>query len=194
MIDNGGGAADGMVAARVLRAARTLRDTPVAPSDAWRREVLEVIERGTSGAPASTSAATPARPWWSMHPVLAVAAGLFCMLIGAAAALGVRPAADSGGAAASAADGAPVNVRFTFTAPAATNVVLVGDFNGWSASTHQLRRAADGRTWEVQVPLMPGRYAYSFVVDGAFVLDPAAPRAADDDFGSPNSIVMVRGT
>jgi hypothetical protein len=32
---------------------------------------------------------------------------------------------------------------------------------------------------------------YAFVVDGDVTADPAAPRAADDDFGSTNSVVLV---
>jgi hypothetical protein len=32
---------------------------------------------------------------------------------------------------------------------------------------------------------------YAFVVDGDVTADPDAPRAADDDFGSPNSVVLV---
>jgi hypothetical protein len=54
-----------------------------------------------------------------------------------------------------------------------------------------MRAAGDGRTWEVQLPLAPGRHVYAFVVDGEVVADPAAPRAADEDFGVPNSVVLV---
>ncbi len=44
------------------------------------------------------------------------------------------------------------------------------------------------------MPLAPGRYQYAFVVDGRrFVADPAAPRAVDDDFGQPSSVVTVGG-
>ena len=57
-----------------------------------------------------------------------------------------------------------------------------------------MRRSGDGRTWEIEVPLAPGRYAYSFVVDGRLERDPRAPQAVGDDFGSPSSVVMVRGS
>ncbi|MGH7679469.1 MAG: isoamylase early set domain-containing protein, partial [Gemmatimonadaceae bacterium] len=86
------------------------------------------------------------------------------------------------------------NVRFTLVAPTASHVSIVGDFNGWNPSSLPLRRSADGRTWEVEVPLPPGRYAYSFVVDGALARDPSAPQALDADLGTTNSVVMVRGS
>jgi hypothetical protein len=54
-----------------------------------------------------------------------------------------------------------------------------------------MRRATDGRAWLLDVPLVPGRHVYSFVVDGDLTADPAAPRAGDDDFGVPSSVVLV---
>jgi len=84
-------------------------------------------------------------------------------------------------------------VRFVFVAPYASNVALVGDFNGWNPSKMPMRRSADGRAWLIDVPLAPGRHVYSFVVDGDLAADPAAPRAGDDDFGVPSSVVLVSG-
>jgi 1,4-alpha-glucan branching enzyme len=81
-------------------------------------------------------------------------------------------------------------VRFEFSAPSARNVSIVGDFNRWQPDA--LRRSASGR-WEIEIPLTPGRYAYSFVVDGHLAPDPLAPRATSEDFGSPSSIRLVRG-
>jgi hypothetical protein len=44
------------------------------------------------------------------------------------------------------------------------------------------------------VPLRPGRYHYSFVVDGRrWARDPAAPRALGEHFDRPTSAVTVRG-
>ena len=54
-----------------------------------------------------------------------------------------------------------------------------------------LHRLNDG-TWIIDVPLVAGRYAYAFVVDGRIEVDPTAPRAGGD-FGE-NSILMVRGS
>ncbi|HVZ48452.1 MAG TPA: isoamylase early set domain-containing protein, partial [Gemmatimonadaceae bacterium] len=85
-------------------------------------------------------------------------------------------------------------VRFTLVAPRAARVAVVGDFNHWDPARTPMRRAADGSRWEITVPLAPGRYDYSFVVDGVLATDPSAPRAPDADFGAPNSIVFVRGS
>lgn len=82
-------------------------------------------------------------------------------------------------------------VSFVLTAPHAARVSLVGDFNDWNPSATPLHRAA-GNVWWVVVPLAPGRYHYSFVVDGTrWVTDPVAPRAADDDYGQQNSVVTI---
>jgi 1,4-alpha-glucan branching enzyme len=133
-----------------------------------------------------------------MRPLNAIAAGLICAMVGAAAAATLMRYSGSGSpdvaspvATQTAAGRTPV--RFTLQAPDAGKVFLVGDFNGWNPAAIPLRRSADG-TWEVEVPLPPGRYAYSFMVDGALATDPSAPQARDDDFGSVNSVVMVKGS
>ena len=83
-------------------------------------------------------------------------------------------------------------IQFVFVAPSASSVSLVGDFNGWDAARTQLRPAESGGMWSVSLPLPPGRHRYAFIVDGKqWVPDPAAPRAVEDDFGSPNSVVTV---
>jgi len=83
-------------------------------------------------------------------------------------------------------------VKFLIVAPQATTVSLVGDFNGWdAAATPMSTRGPDG-LWTVFIPLQPGYHTYSFVVDGHFVTDPAAPIAPDDGFGHRNSVVFVR--
>jgi hypothetical protein len=83
-------------------------------------------------------------------------------------------------------------VTFVLVAPDARNVSVAGDFNDWAANRLQLQRGSDG-VWTATVPLAPGRYSYSFVVDGdRWVADPAMP-AAPDDFGTPSSILTVGG-
>jgi 1,4-alpha-glucan branching enzyme len=76
-------------------------------------------------------------------------------------------------------------------APGASRVSLVGDFNQWDASATPMRQLGDGRLWLVDVPLAPGRHVYAFVVDGDVTPDPAAPRAGEEDFGVPSSVVLV---
>jgi hypothetical protein len=84
------------------------------------------------------------------------------------------------------------DVPFVLYAPDAHSVALVGDFNGWDRTATPLRPAGSAGAWVVSVPLPPGRYRYAFLIDGArWLPDPAAPRAPDDDFGTPNSVLMV---
>jgi len=86
---------------------------------------------------------------------------------------------------------APRAVKFVLIAPQATNVSLVGDFNGWDSGATPMQTAAGA--WTVFVPLQPGLHTYSFVVDGShFVSDPSAPIAPDDGFGHRSSVVVVR--
>lgn len=169
-----------MVPAPLLDAVRVLREE-VEPNDLWRQRVLRQVSPRKPDA-------EPRR--WSLRPWVAVAAGVACMAAGATiTGVMMRESRQSPAAAAPAAA-----VRFTLVAPGATTVSIVGDFNGWSEGALPLRRSADGRTWEIEVPLSPGRYAYAFVVDGRLARDPSAPRAGGDDFGTPNSVVMVRGS
>jgi len=80
-------------------------------------------------------------------------------------------------------------VTFALAAPAAGRVALIGDFNDWNPEANPLRR--DDGEWSVTLKLKPGRYRYSFVVDGSsWRADPRTP-AADDDFGAPTSVITV---
>jgi len=84
-------------------------------------------------------------------------------------------------------------VRFQLSAPNASHVALVGSFNEWNPVATPLTRDPATGTWVVSLRLPPGRHVYAFVVDGDVTADPAAPRAADNDFGSANSVVLVSG-
>jgi hypothetical protein len=84
-------------------------------------------------------------------------------------------------------------VPFVLTAANAVRISIVGDFNDWDPAATPLQRV-DGQGWWVVVNLRPGRYRYSFVVDGTrWIADPSAPRAADNDFGTENSVVTIPG-
>lgn len=82
-------------------------------------------------------------------------------------------------------------VEFALRIAADSAVTLVGDFNDWDPRATPLRPASDG-LWTVTLPLRPGRYRYTFIVDGTrWRRDPAAPRALEDDFGTPTSVITV---
>jgi len=86
-----------------------------------------------------------------------------------------------------------IPVQFTLRDVHATQVVLLGDFNDWSASATPLERGAVDGTWSVTLPVTPGRHVYAFLVDGrTWMTDPRAQRAQDLDFGRENSVLIVQ--
>jgi hypothetical protein len=166
-----------------------LRELPPVRAQ-WRAAVLSEVARSR----------TPERrvnlsvPW-------AIAAALLCAVVGGGAAVVATRARSSalpiGVTASSPAPATPaatLPVRFSVVAPHAARVAIVGDFNHWNPTTLPMRRSADGQTWEVEVKLPAGRYSYAFLIDGTIAPDPAAPRGSADDFGKPNSVLMVRGS
>lgn len=128
---------------------------------------------------------------------LALAAALVVMISGTAVVASWRRSGAEQGAGASAAGTAAVasgvsQVQFVLVMPSARSVALVGDFNDWNPTGLELQRAPSDGVWSITLPLAPGRYRYCFVIDGArWQADPNAPRAVEDDFGRPNSILTV---
>lgn len=86
-----------------------------------------------------------------------------------------------------------VPVQFTLRNVRASQVALVGDFNGWSQTATMLEPGAESGTWSVTLPLSAGRHVYAFVVDGqTWMADPRAQKARDLDFGRENSVLIVQ--
>jgi len=84
-----------------------------------------------------------------------------------------------------------VNVSFALLEPAAKQVSLAGDFNGWASDAGPLKRQ-DGGRWVTTLALAPGRYQYKFVVDGKWIPDPLAHEQVSNQHGTLNSVVEVR--
>jgi len=185
------------------------RDVPV--RSAWRARLLDDVERTRrpsvgddfddrfDDAPGMVTR----RRRIVLSPVTGLAAAALFAALGAGVMYEVigarsiaRNASRDGGssrdvALATASTSAGETVRFELAAPRASRVMLVGSFNEWNpAATPLVRDAASGK-WVVSLRLSPGRHVYAFVVDGDVTADPSAPRAADDDFGSANSVVLV---
>jgi len=194
------GSAEDPLIARV--AAELRRPVPLRPD--FDARVMAAVRRA--------SPSLPVRAWtWLREPrvvavspirALAMAAGVAgLVMVGAVSrqpsAVRRQPSAVSGGAAATSVQVVAAGMRplmtFVLLAPEARSVALAGDFNDWDSARMPMRQEASG-LWTLDVPLTPGRYRYVFVVDGRrFVADPAAPRAAGDDFGTPTSVVTVGG-
>ncbi|MGE5231330.1 MAG: hypothetical protein ACM3NS_06275 [Deltaproteobacteria bacterium] len=82
-------------------------------------------------------------------------------------------------------------VLLRLVAPASSTVTVVGDFNDWNPSATPLRPGGAGE-WTVRLRLPPGRYRYTFLVDGReWQRDPTEPPAKDDDYGAPMSVITV---
>ena len=130
----------------------------------------------------------------TLHPFAAVAAAIALVAVGALLTheFESRARRESTSSAAAARPPATQPVRFVFVDGSASRVALVGDFNGWDADLTPMRRDPPGGTWTVNVPLSPGWHSYAFVVNGTrWVIDPQAPLAPAEDFGTPRSVVVV---
>jgi hypothetical protein len=183
----------------IARIADELR-APVALDPAFDARVMAQVRGAAPGA------WRRALRWWTeprplrVSPLagLASAAGLAALLV--LGAVWLRPGSPSPMAghvaaipAIPAEPGTEV-VQFVLVAPRASTVAVVGDFNDWDPTRTPLQAEAAGGVWTVNVPLRSGEHQYAFVVDGKeWRPDPAAPRAVTDDFGSPNSVIVVGG-
>jgi len=142
-----------------------------------------------------------ARAWW-LRPRLVRISPLGGLLgVGAAAALfvvsiGQRPLARFTAAPSlmppSQASPTSRAIQFVLAAPGASQVNLVGDFNGWDSAAIPLQPVGAAGVWSVVVLLSPGRHEYAFVINGReWRPDPTAPRALANEYGPPNSVITV---
>ncbi len=81
-----------------------------------------------------------------------------------------------------------VTLRFR-AASSASEVAVLGSFNAWVPAG--LDRQPDG-SWQRDLRLSPGRYAYKLLVDGHLRPDPASHDFEPDGFGGRNSLLIVR--
>ena len=84
-------------------------------------------------------------------------------------------------------------IQFVVNVENANSVTLVGDFNAWDTDAVRLERVPGQSLWTTTQSLRPGRHVYAFVVDGTkWIRDPRAPEAVDEDFGRPQSVIVVQ--
>jgi 1,4-alpha-glucan branching enzyme len=79
---------------------------------------------------------------------------------------------------------------FSFRAPEAVSVQLVGDFTHWQEKPISLKKEAGG-LWRASVPLTPGEHHYRFLVDGEWRDDPECPVRVPNPFGGHNMMRKV---
>ena len=83
------------------------------------------------------------------------------------------------------------SVSFVLEETPGRRVALAGTFNEWKPERFLTDRSGDG-VYRARLMLAPGEYQYKFVVDGEWRLDPANPNFVPNDFGSLNSILVVK--
>jgi 1,4-alpha-glucan branching enzyme len=96
-------------------------------------------------------------------------------------------------AATSSPDEMAIPIQFVLNVDNAQSVSLVGEFNGWDATAEPLERVNNSSLWTTTRSLKPGRHVYAYVVNGTrWIRDPRAPEAQDEDFGRPQSVIVVQ--
>jgi len=84
-------------------------------------------------------------------------------------------------------------VRFTLLAPGATQVFLVGSFNGWANKATPMKIVEGSSLWSVDVPLAEGEHTFMYLIDGVrWMTPPQAEEFVTDGFGQTNGVVIVR--
>lgn len=79
---------------------------------------------------------------------------------------------------------------FSFSAPTAMSVQLVGDFTHWQGRPINMQKAPDG-TWHATIDLPPGTHHYRFLVDGQWRDDPECTVRVPNPYGGENSVRQV---
>ncbi len=79
---------------------------------------------------------------------------------------------------------------FSFKAPDALSVLLVGDFTEWQRKAVPLQKQPGG-LWKATVSLPVGTYHYRFLVDGQWRDDPECTLRVPNPYGSENAVVVV---
>ena len=82
------------------------------------------------------------------------------------------------------------SITFSYSAPDANDILLVGDFNNWDMSSNPLNKNDSGE-WETSIKLNPGTYAYRFIVDGEWHNDPKALEKIPNEFGTQNDKIVI---
>jgi len=83
-----------------------------------------------------------------------------------------------------------IKETFSFTAPDALSVMLVGDFTHWQERPISLKKQKGG-IWKTTVSLEPGTYHYRFLVDGQWRDDPECTLRVENPYGEKNSVRSV---
>ena len=79
---------------------------------------------------------------------------------------------------------------FSFNAPEALSVSLVGDFTHWQKEPISMKKNKQG-IWKATVTLEPGTHHYRFLVNGEWRDDPECTVRVANPFGTENAVRSV---
>ena len=82
------------------------------------------------------------------------------------------------------------DVIFSFNAPAARTVKVLGDFNDWDGNKGVMRRNQKG-IWKKTIAIEPGIYQYKFLIDGHWTNDPECEKTVLNIYGTDNNVVSI---
>jgi plastocyanin len=68
-------------------------------------------------------------------------------------------------------------ILFTLRDSRPSRVEITGSFNNWTPAPFV---KGENHVWEITLTLIPGEYAYNFLVDGKAIRDPNNPRTAPE--------------
>jgi len=72
----------------------------------------------------------------------------------------------------------------------AKDVVITGDFTGWTDEGIRLTRGANGE-WQTVLQLAPGEHQYRLRIDGQWEDHPQAKKRVPNPYGTQNCILTV---
>jgi 1,4-alpha-glucan branching enzyme len=79
---------------------------------------------------------------------------------------------------------------FSFKAPDALSVSLVGDFTHWQKQPINMKQNKNG-IWKATVALSPGTHHYRFLVNGEWRDDPECTVRVANPYGTENAVRNV---
>lgn len=83
-------------------------------------------------------------------------------------------------------------VRFTYSAAPGHKVSLAGVFNDWDPASAPMKYSASSKNYSCSLDLAAGSYEYKLVIDGLWILDEENPNFVTNDFGTLNSVAIVK--
>ncbi len=82
-------------------------------------------------------------------------------------------------------------ISFAFRDSPGKMVYTAGTFNNWDPNADQLVDRHQTGDYAVSLRIPRGPHEYKFVVDGAWLIDPANPDCVLNSHGSLNSLIVV---